>query len=54
MTQIDKVFYTAQVHTAGDRDGGFPRSDDGRLKIKRSVPGTPGNGTNSEQLFPAG
>ena len=53
MTQLDKVLYTAQTHTTGGRDGAS-RSSDGRLDIKLSSPGTPGNGTNPEQLFAAG
>lgn len=54
MPTPDKVLYTAKVHTTGGRDGGASRSDDGRLDIKHSVPGTPGTGTNPEQLFAAG
>jgi osmotically inducible protein OsmC len=53
MTQVDKVLYTAKVHTTGGRDG-HARSGDGRLDIKLSPPGTPGAGTNPEQLFAAG
>ena len=53
-TQLDKVLYTAKDHTTGGRDGGASRSSDGRLDIKFSVPGTPGTGTNPEQLFAAG
>jgi osmotically inducible protein OsmC len=53
MTKVEKVLYTARVHTTGGRDGAS-RSDDGRLDIKHSVPGTPGTGTNPEQLFAAG
>jgi Ohr subfamily peroxiredoxin len=53
MNAIDKVLYTAKVHTTGGRDGAS-RSSDGRLDIKHSSPGTPGNGTNPEQLFAAG
>ena len=53
MTQLDKVLYTAQTHTTGGRDGAS-RSSDGRLDIKLSSPGTPGSGTNPEQLFAAG
>jgi Ohr subfamily peroxiredoxin len=48
-----KAIYTAKVHTTGGRDGAS-RSSDGRLDIKHSVPGGPGNGTNPEQLFAAG
>src|SRR5580693_6215317 len=54
-TQLEKkVVYTAKAHTTGGRDGGTSRSSDGRLDIKLSVPGTPGTGTNPEQLFAAG
>ena len=53
-TQLKKVVYTAQVHTTGGRDGGASRSSDDRLDIKHSTPGTPGTGTNPEQLFAAG
>ena len=49
-----KVLYTAQVHTAGSRDGGTSRSNDGRLDIVHTVPGKPGKGTNPEQLLAAG
>lgn len=52
--QIKRVVYTAKTHTTGGRDGGSSRTSDGRLDIKLSVPGTPGNGTNPEQLFAAG
>jgi Ohr subfamily peroxiredoxin len=54
MAPVGKVLYTAKVHTTGGRDGGASRSDDGRLDIKHSVPGSPGTGTNPEQLFAAG
>ncbi len=53
MTQIDKVLYTAKTHTTGGREGAS-RSDDGRLDVTMSSPGTPGTGTNPEQLFAAG
>src|SRR4030081_2729148 len=53
MTQIEKVLYTAKVHTKGGRDG-ESRSTDGPLDIKLSTPGTDGIGTNPEQLFAAG
>ena len=49
-----KVRYTAKTHTSGGRRGGASRSDDGRLDVKFSAPGVPGNGTNPEQLFAAG
>jgi lipoyl-dependent peroxiredoxin len=53
-THFDKVLYTAKAHTTGGRDGGASRTDDGRLDVKLSVPGTPGTGTNPEQLFAVG
>src|ERR1700759_1101159 len=52
-TQAGKVIYTAKTHTVGGREGAS-RSSDGRLDVKLSLPGTPGNGTNPEQLFAAG
>jgi len=54
MGSVDKVQYTAKVRTTGGRDGGTSRSSDGRLDVKLSVPGTPGTGTNPEQLLAAG
>ena len=54
MNQMERVHYTAKVQTTGGRDGGTSRSSDGRLDIKLLVPGTPGTGTNPEQLFAAG
>lgn len=53
MSKIDKVLYTGRTHTAGGRDGAA-RSDDGRLAIALSPPGSHGKGTNPEQLFAAG
>ena len=53
MTQLDKVLYTAKAHTTGGRDG-QSQSDDGRLNVTLSSPGTAGTGTNPEQLFAAG
>src|SRR5262249_55210990 len=49
-----KVIYTAKTHTTGGREKGAARSSDGRPEVRLSVPGTPGQGTNSEQLFAAG
>lgn len=49
----EKVLYTAKTRTTGGRDGAS-RSSDGRLDVKLSSPGTPGMGTNPEQLFAAG
>ena len=54
MTTLDRVFYTARTHTTGGRDGGASRTDDGRLQVALSSPGTPGDGTNPEQLLAAG
>ena len=54
MANPAKLLYTAKVHTTGGREGGSSRSSDGRLDVKLTVPGTPGNGTNPEQLFAAG
>ena len=47
-TRLDKVLYTAHAHTTGGRDGAS-RTDDGRLDVKLSSPGTSGTGTNPEQ-----
>jgi Ohr subfamily peroxiredoxin len=48
-----KTLYTAHVHVTGGREGAA-RSSDGRLDLKLAVPGSPGAGTNPEQLFAAG
>ena len=53
MTTLDKVLYTAKAHTTGGRDGAS-RSDDGRLDVQLTSPGTGTTGTNPEQLFAAG
>jgi Ohr subfamily peroxiredoxin len=53
MPKLEKILYTAKVHTTGGREGAA-RSDDGRLDITLSPPGHAGNGTNPEQLFAAG
>jgi Ohr subfamily peroxiredoxin len=50
---MSKVLYTGKTHTTGGREG-QSRSDDGRLDIQLSSPGTSGKGTNPEQLFAAG
>lgn len=52
-TQLESVMYTAHTHTTGGRDG-QSKSDDGRLNVTLSSPGTAGTGTNPEQLFAAG
>lgn len=54
MTEIEKILYTARVHTTGGRDGGAARSDDDRLNVNLAIPGSDGSGTNPEQLFAAG
>ncbi|SCX70272.1 organic hydroperoxide resistance protein [Variovorax sp. EL159] len=53
MSSTAKILYTGKTHTTGGRDGAS-RSDDGRLDIQLSPPGTSGAGTNPEQLFAAG
>jgi lipoyl-dependent peroxiredoxin len=53
MDKIEKVLYTAKVHTTGGRDGAA-RSSDGNLDVKLATPGTGRPGTNPEQLFAAG
>jgi Ohr subfamily peroxiredoxin len=53
MSQIEKVLYTGRTHTTGGRDGAA-RSNDGKLEIKLSPPGSLGLGTNPKQLFAAG
>ena len=52
-TPLEKVLYTAHAHTTGGRDG-HSKTDDGRLEVTLSSPGTTGTGTNPEQLFAAG
>lgn len=44
-TQLDKVLYTAHAHTTGGREG-QSKSDDGRLDITLSAPGSTAAGTN--------
>jgi Ohr subfamily peroxiredoxin len=51
--KLEQVLYTANTHTTGGRDGAS-KTDDSRLDVKLSPPGTAGNGTNPEQLFAAG
>ena len=53
-TQSAKLLYTAKAHTTGGREGGASRTSDGRLEVKLTIPGGPGNGTNPEQLFAVG
>jgi lipoyl-dependent peroxiredoxin len=54
MNQLEKVLYTAKAHTTGGRDGGTSRTDDGKLQVTLSRPGTSETGTNPEQLFAVG
>jgi osmotically inducible protein OsmC len=53
MSKIEKVLYTGKTYTIGGRDGSA-KSNDARLDIKLSPPGSQGAGTNPEQLFAAG
>lgn len=53
INEIDTVLYTGKTHTTGGRNG-EAQSDDGRLDIKLSAPGSSGSGTNPEQLLAAG
>jgi osmotically inducible protein OsmC len=53
MAHLEKVLYTGKTHTTGGRDGAS-HSDDGRLDIALSAPGSKGTGTNPEQLLAAG
>jgi osmotically inducible protein OsmC len=48
------VVYTAKTRTTGGRENGLSRSSHGRLDVRLSTPGTPGLGTNPEELFAAG
>lgn len=54
--QLEKILYTARVHTTGGRDG-RSISDDNLLDVKLALPkamGGSGTATNPEQLFAAG
>lgn len=56
MITIDKVLYTARVHTTGGRNG-RSTSDDKLLDVALELPksmGGQGAATNPEQLFAAG
>ena len=52
-TTISQVLYTGKVHITGGREGSA-QSEDGRLDIRLSNPGSTGTGTNPEQLLAAG
>ncbi|MEA1648878.1 organic hydroperoxide resistance protein [Nitrospirillum sp. BR 11164] len=54
MNASTKVLYTARTHTAGGRENGSARSDDGQLDVRLSPPGLGRVGANPEQLFAAG
>ncbi|HVO02744.1 MAG TPA: Ohr family peroxiredoxin [Candidatus Cybelea sp.] len=54
MNEMNKLLYTAKIHTTGGREGGEAKSSDGRLHVHFTVPGAPGEGTNPEQMFGAG
>jgi Ohr subfamily peroxiredoxin len=54
MQKLQRTIYTARVHTTGGRENGASRSEDGKLDVTLSPPGTTGSGTNPEQLFAAG
>lgn len=51
---LENVIYTAQIRTAGGRDGGTSRISDGRQDATLSALGTAVTGTSPEQLFAAG
>jgi len=53
MNALDTVLYTGRTRTVGGREG-HARSDDGRLDVALSPPGSRRPGTNPEQLFAAG
>ena len=53
MNTTEQVLYTGKTRTTGGRDGAA-RSEDGRLDVALSSPGSSGAGTNPEQLFAAG
>ena len=51
--RLDKVLYTAKIHTSGGREHGASRSSDGHLDVKLSLPDSGRVGTNPEQLLVA-
>jgi len=53
MSQKSNILYTGKTRTTGGRNG-ESRSNDNRLDIKLSRPGSDDSGTNPEQLFAAG
>jgi len=53
MINIEKILYSGHTRTTGGREGAG-KSLDGRLDLSLSPPGTPGTGTNPEQLLGIG
>jgi len=53
LSALEKVLYTGKVNVLNGREG-LAISDDKRLDINLSAPGSKGTGTNPEQLFAAG
>ncbi|SDG12062.1 Ohr family peroxiredoxin [Pseudomonas abietaniphila] len=53
MINIEKILYSSRTRTTGGREGSG-NSLDGRLDVLLSPPGTPGHGTNPEQLLGVG
>jgi Ohr subfamily peroxiredoxin len=49
----EKVLYTAKVHMTGGHEPCESHNSDGHLDIKHSLQGSPGRGTNPEQLLAA-
>ena len=49
----EKVLYTAKFHTTGGHEHYESHNSDGHLDIKHSLLGSPGSGTNPEQLLAA-
>jgi len=54
MLKTERMLYGGKARTAGVGDGDRSRTDDGRLDVKFTTPGTPGTKTSPEQLFVAG
>jgi lipoyl-dependent peroxiredoxin len=56
--RIEKIVYTAEATTWGDRAGGHGRTSDGRLAVDLDIPvelqAPRGPGTNPERLFALG
>ncbi len=51
---MNKVLDMARVHTAGGRNGGTSKSEDGGLDLEFALPGSQHAGVNPEQLLAAG